>query len=332
MAGEFEFINRIRAQAGSAAGLVAGIGDDAAVIVEREGRELLVTADLLVEDVHFKRSYTPPRWLGHKALAVSLSDIAAMGGRARFALLTLGIPRAAGDEFWSEFFAGYFALAARHGVTLIGGDTSAAADRMTIDSIVIGECGQGAAIRRNGARVGDGIYVTGALGRSAAGLSLLGRGERAREAGDGSQSALRAHLRPEPHLEFGAQVGERALAHAMIDISDGLAQDLAHICAESRVGAILDYDAVPVAEEVRLVSEGSDAAFELAISGGEDYELLLVAGREAEAGLFDVSRACRVRLARIGEIVARDEATVLRLRRAGALAPLAARGYDHFVN
>ncbi|HZS06798.1 MAG TPA: thiamine-phosphate kinase [Blastocatellia bacterium] len=341
MNSEFAFINRIRSRAAlRSADLVCGIGDDTAIITERAGREMLVTADLLIEDVHFKSDYTPPRHLGHKALAVSLSDIAAMGGEPRHALLTLGIPKNKSrfpnpDPQWEEFFAGYFALADKFGVTLIGGDTCAAPDRLVIDSIVMGNCARGKAVRRSGAQPGDGIYVTGELGASAAGLELLRRGERLSENKDSAlQRALRAHLTPQPRVEFGRRIGEAGLTRAMIDVSDGLAQDLGHICEESGVGAIIDYAEVPMAAETRLVSESDESAFTLATSGGEDYELLLTADRRDETVLKEIAQACNLLLTRIGEIVAIDPAVCaspLLLRQAGRIEPLRARGYDHFA-
>ncbi len=337
MKSEFAFINRIRAQAARypQAGLVHGIGEDAAVIGQRQSHVTLVTTDLLVEEVDFKLSYAPPRCLGHKALAVSLSDIAAMGGRPRYSLLTLGIPPACGEAFWGEFFIGYFSLAERYGVGLIGGDTSAAPDRLVIDSIVIGDAAMNSVVCRSGAQIGDDIYVTGKLGQSAAGLELLRRGERLREEADSpAQRALRAHLMPEPPIRFGRYVASRGLAHAMIDVSDGLAQDLAHLCQESGVSAIIDFEAVPVAAGAKLVTDSSEAAFTLAISGGEDFELLLTMSRDAESALVSTANDCQVRLTRIGEIVAVDKnepATRLWLRRQGQLEPLAVQGYDHFA-
>jgi thiamine-monophosphate kinase len=348
MKSEFEFIKRIRAAAArhsiSSNDLICGIGDDTAIIGEHEGRETLITTDLLVEDVDFKLGYAPPHSIGHKALAVSLSDIAAMGGAPRYSLLTLGIPyqssefgvrSSESEKFWDEFFEGYFALAEKCGVALVGGDISSTPGGLVIDSMVIGHCQKGQAVRRSGARVGDSIYITGEIGASAAGLELLRRGERMNEGtGNHAQKALRAHLMPEAQIEFGRKVGESSLAHAMIDVSDGLAQDLAHICEESRVKAVIDYEAVPVADELRLATESRDAAFMLAISGGEDYELLLTAGQQAEADLMEISRACQVRLTRIGETTAISEAgfePTLRLRRDGRLESLEARGYDHFA-
>jgi thiamine-monophosphate kinase len=217
MSGEFDFIKRIRQQAAqqSSVDLVCGIGDDAAIWREQTNRERLITVDLLVEDIDFKLDYTPPRWLGHKTLAVSLSDIAAMGGAPQFSLLTLAIPKVNPQsavrhpQFWEEFFAGYFALAAQHGVTLIGGDISATPASLALDSIVIGQCQKGQAVQRNGARGGDAIYVTGALGSAAAGLRLLLNGVRVNEAEDSLvQTALRAQLKPEPRVEFGRRLGD----------------------------------------------------------------------------------------------------------------------------
>jgi thiamine-monophosphate kinase len=384
MPSEFDFIERIRQQAAKqslpVADLVFGIGDDAAVWRQQPGRETLVTVDLLVEDVDFKLAYTPPRLLGHKALAVSLSDIAAMGGAPRFSLLTLAIPRALksqvsnlkSESFWEEFFAGYFALAAAQDVRLVGGDISSTPDRLTIDSIVTGQCQTGKAVRRDGAKAGDAIYVTGSIGASATGLSLLLRGERVDESlfhGRGAedldaaqrvedasvlsphslrlggkeaseqnlsehrlkQSAIRAHLRPEPRVEFGRRLGESGLATSMIDVSDGLAQDLRHICAASGVSAGLDFDAVPVASEVNLVTADVDEAFELAVGGGEDFELLFTARRNDEPSLFDLAARCLLKLTRVGEIVPADSGAPVWLRCDGDVKPLSIRGYDHFV-
>jgi len=340
MQSEFDFIKRIRDQAAkaSAPDLVLGIGDDAAILREREDRETLVTVDLLVEAVDFRLEYAPPRRLGHRALAVSLSDIAAMGGAPAFSLLTLGIPKqfqitnTGSQIFFEEFFTGYFALAEKHSVNLIGGDISSTPDHMTIDSIVIGHCEAGKAVRRGGAKIGDAIYLTGAVGASAAGLRLLLDGARVNENEDSlAQSALRAHLRPEPRVAFGQRIGGRGLAHSMIDISDGLAQDLAHICVESGVAAIVDFDSVPVADEVGLISKGTEAALEFAVYGGEDFELLLTASRDDEDGLAEIAACYGVKLSRIGEIMpAHQGRPELLLRRGGEVKPLSIRGFDHF--
>lgn len=342
MTSEFAFIQRIRARAQQgqppAAELSVGIGDDTAVFRPRTGCELLITTDLLVEDIDFKLEYAVPRWLGHKALAVSLSDIAAMGGVPRYAMLTLAIPQATlrnpqSDRFWEEFFDGYFTLAASCGVVLIGGDISSTPHGLALDSCVLGECVVGQAIRRSNAQMGDGIYVTGQLGASAAGLQLLLRGVRVDETSTTlEQQALRAHLRPDARPEFGQQLGERKLAHAMIDVSDGLAQDLAHLCEASHVSAVLERAAVPLAPAVGLITEDADAAFQLAVSGGEDYELLFTADDNNAAELRRLAKACALPLTRIGEIVAPVTAAKVLLRTTDKIEPLAAPGYDHFAN
>jgi thiamine-monophosphate kinase len=340
MQSEFDFIKNIRDQVAksSVRDLVLGVGDDAAVLREREGRETLVTVDLLVEEIDFKLEYAPPRFLGHKALAVSLSDIAAMGGAPAFSLLTLGIPKQFQtsnlkcDAFWEEFFAGYFALAEEHSVALIGGDLSSTPDRLTIDSVVIGHCRAGGAVRRGGAKVGDSIYLTGSVGASATGLRLLLDGARVGEGEDGlTQSALLAHLKPAPQVAFGRRIGERGLAHSMIDVSDGLAQDLFRVCEESAAAAVIDFDSVPAANEVGLLLKEAEAAFEFAVRGGEDFELLLAASGDDEAELFEIAAFCGVRLSRIGEIVPpRRTQPRLLLRRGGEVKPMSIRGFDHF--
>jgi thiamine-monophosphate kinase len=332
MRSEFDFINRIRNQAAkrNPEDLILGIGDDAAILRERSGRETLLSVDLLVEEIDFKLEYAIPRWLGHKSLAVSLSDIAAMGGTPRFSLLTLGIPQPdrTSQTFWEEFFAGYFALADEHGVTLIGGDLSATPDRLTIDSFVIGDCPEGKALRRSGARAGDAVFVTGRLGASAAGLKLLLQGARPNENERSPlQDALRAHLKPDPRVAFGREIV--GLAHAMIDVSDGLAQDLSHICRESGVDAIIDFDSVPVADEVSLITLDRESAFNLAVGGGEDFELLFTASNEVEAQLIEAAENSRVQLTCIGEIIEKSENRLL-MRRNGDIKPLLVSGYDHF--
>lgn len=357
MPSEFDFIKQIqqKAAAQSAADLVLGIGDDAAIWREQSGRESLITVDLLVEDVDFKLEYAPPRWLGHKALAVSLSDIAAMGATPKFSLLTLSIPQSAfrnfgrNPQFWEEFFAGYFELATKHGVVLIGGDISSAPGRLAIDSMVIGHCQAGKAVRRDGAKVGNAIYVTGSVGASAVGLKLLLGGERV---GDDVRSsafrrsrlqppeggttnevelAIRAHLKPEPHVEFGRRLGELGLATAMIDVSDGLAQDLAHICEASGVGALIDFYAVPIAEALSLVTKDDEAAFDFAVNGGEDFELLFTAQRRQTKAIGKLAESCGLTVTEIGEIQPPTSHAPVWVARGCLVTELPIRGYDHFA-
>jgi thiamine-monophosphate kinase len=294
---EFEFINRIRRQAHRHAiklrrspssfilppsSLLSGIGDDAAVIRQFDGRDTVITADLLIEDIDFRRASIPPLLLGHKALAVSLSDIAAMGARPRWAMLSLGVP----SDVWhtgfvDEFYEGFFALADYYGVALVGGDVSRTPERIVIDSIVLGEAASDSAVGRWGARPGDHIFVTGQLGGAAAGLRLMERGARFGEKAKHRRQAravrelLLRQLRPLPRVRWGEWLGRERLATAMIDLSDGLSSDLAHLCEESGVGASLEVARIPVDPNVASIC-GRRALdpLMLALHGGEDFELL----------------------------------------------------------
>jgi thiamine-monophosphate kinase len=359
--GEFDFINRIRRRALKehnliqrreaedspsvfilpSSDLLYGIGDDAAII-EQSGRgETVVSADLLVEEIDFRLETMPPRLLGHKALAVSLSDIAAMGARPRWSLLSIGIPR----EIWKtpfvdDFYDGFFALAARHKVSLIGGDVSRTPERIVVDSIVIGEAARGRAILRGGARPGDHIFVTGTLGGSAAGLRLLSRGarlmrgnvprpskSRARSSeGRAVEELLLRHLRPQARVEWGELLGAKRLATAMIDLSDGLSSDLQHLCRESRVGAFIEAARVPVNS---LISQLRDEDFDplaLALDGGEDFELLFtVSPRDLKRLPREVSG---VPVTYLGDVT--NETGRVMLLEGARGRRLKAQGFSHF--
>jgi thiamine-monophosphate kinase len=297
MSDEFDFIKRLKERAHDGrrnltralnsslsphhSSLFKGIGDDAAIISQASGRDLVVTTDLLVEEIDYRRAWMPPRMLGHKALTVSLSDIAAMGARPRYALLSIGVPqRIWKTNFVDEFYEGFFESAGEHQVMLVGGDVSRTPAHVVIDSIVIGEVERGRAILRAGARAGEHIFVTGSLGGAAAGLKLLERGERLQQSKARSVKArareklLLRHLRPEPRLEWGARLCEQRLATAMIDISDGLSSDLAHLCRESGVGASVDAARIPIEKALINAGESNFDALSLALDGGEDFELL----------------------------------------------------------
>ncbi len=288
MAGEFDFINRIRRRAekgGSAAGLGTGIGDDAAVIRQFAGCDTVITADLLVEGIDFLRDEITPRLLGHRALAVSLSDIAAMGARPRYAMISIGVPREVWNSpFVDELYEGIFALAESYRIKLIGGDVSRTPQHIVIDSTIIGECRRGRAVLRSGARPGDHIFVTGWLGGAAAGLRLMLDGARLpqthvkRRQSPVIEQLLLRHLRPVPRVRWGATLGKERLATAMIDLSDGLSSDLAHLCSESGVGALVEAARLPVDPLVaQIFGRRALDPLLLALHGGEDFELLFTA-------------------------------------------------------
>lgn len=341
--GEFDFIERLRRRelerhadgkhstlATHHPSLIHGIGDDAAVLRPRAGFDLVVTADLLVEGVDFRleRGWTAPRDLGYKALAVSLSDAAAMGARPRFCLLSLGVPGARwGRRFQEEFYEGVRALAEGYGVRIIGGDTSRTPGGVVIDSVVLGEVRRGRALTRGGARAGDQIFVTGALGGAAGGLKILeGAGARTSR-GRAARGLVQRQRRPEPRVGWGALLSEKGLANALIDLSDGLSSDLAHVCRESGVGARVDASLLPVDPLLARAGWGADEALKLALDGGEDFELLFTADPRRAARL--PAEVGGVPVTRVGEVTGeRGKVRLVRGGRAGLLRP---GGFEHFA-
>jgi thiamine-monophosphate kinase len=364
---EFDFIQRLRDQTRSrkhSSRLVTGIGDDASVISQLAGRAVVVTTDLLAEGIDFYRDATPPRLLGHKALAVSLSDIAAMGARPLWSLISIGLPDDVwNDTFKDEFFEGYLTLADEYGVALCGGDVSRTVDQIVIDSILLGEVSSGAAVLRSTARPGDQIYVTGALGGSAAGLKLIEMGARVRSPtvregsesepladrgphassshgvvdasrlgaerseADATQTLLLRHLRPHPRVGWGIVLGEERLASAMIDISDGLSSDLAHLCRESNVGALIQSAEIPIDKDVtKLCGRRALDPLDLALHGGEDFELLFTVNPENAARL--PKRVDGVPISCIGEIT--NEPGQIRIAKKNRVWDLEPEGFEHF--
>jgi len=347
---EFDFINKLRRRVKDNAAssfiphsssLVQGIGDDAAVFKAMAGNDVVVSTDLLVEDIDFRRDTTRPDLLGHKALAVSLSDVAAMGARPRWALLSIGVPEAVwNSDFLDSFYSGFFELAARYGVTLVGGDVSRTPDRIVIDSILIGETPKAGAVFRSGAAPGDQIFVTGYLGDAAAGLRLIERGARLplrtdqpaqanSEAGEHHrlEYLLLRQLQPEPRVGWGLLLGEQRLASAMIDISDGLSSDLNHLCTESKVGALIDAGGIPIDPLVTELS-GRRALdpLMLALHGGEDFELLFTVNPQDVARL--PKKVDGVSLTRIGEI--KEASAGVQIAEGSKTWKLEPGGWQHF--
>ena len=333
MKDEFEFIEALRERA-SASSSVTGIGDDAAVFQTTAGKETVVTTDLLIEDIDFRRTTIPPYLLGHKALAVSLSDIAAMGARPRWSLTSIGVPSDVWQtDFGDRFYSGLFELANRYDVQLIGGDTSRTDEKIVIDSIVVGECFAGQAVKRSGAKVGDQIFVTGSLGGAAAGLRLVERGAHLAEQNlqdEDSQKldhVLLRQLRPEPRVGWGIVLGDEKLATSMIDISDGLSSDLNHVCTASGVGALIDSSLLPIDSQVtELCGRRALDPLQLALHGGEDFELLFTVKPS------DVVKLPRkvdgTQITRIGEIKISNEG--VQIREGARIWDLHPGGWKHF--
>jgi thiamine-monophosphate kinase len=333
MPSESKIISRLRKRAGVNDEVRLGIGDDAAVIKTTAGKDLIACCDLMVEGVHFRTEWTPPRLLGWKALAVNLSDVAAMGGVPKFAMMSIALPHKCSSAFIDELFLGVFELADASGVSIIGGDTSSSRDSLFIDISVIGECQSGNAVTRRGAKVGDRIYVSGSLGASALGLSLLEDGFRLEDTqgvSDSRRQAVLKHLAPEPQLELGRALGEAGLATAMIDISDGLSTDLWHILDESDVGATIHAAAMPVAECVlsfAASAPGTDP-FTLALNGGEEYELLFTVQSDNHERVMALAKTLGATITVIGDIVAENG---LHLERNGRIESFQPLGYQHLI-
>jgi thiamine-monophosphate kinase len=292
--------------------MVRGIGDDCAILRLASGHHLLVTTDLSIEDVHFRRKWHPAQSVGHRCLARGLSDMAAMGGEPLACFLSLGLPASLPQRWVDEFFHGFERLARRFRVPLAGGDISAAR-KITADIVVAGQVPAGKAILRSGARPGDRIYVTGELGASASVLKKLAAGQRIPPA------AGRSHFYPEPRLPVARWLRQKKLATAMIDLSDGLSVDLGHICDESQVSASVNTGSIPIARGANL---------ELALNGGEDYELLFTARSRTRIP----ARVAGVKITEIGRIHARKDypAAITILDENGTARSLEPRGWEHF--
>ena len=322
---EAEFVSWLRARVpGSARGLGLGIGDDGAIVEVRRGHKLVLEADMSIEGVHFTRRVHPPRSVGHRALARSLSDVAAMGGTPRFALISLAISKAATRAWLRELYAGILALAKRFAVILVGGDTAVVAGKTMLDVMVAGEVERGMELRRSGARPGDQIYVSGRLGLSALGLRLLESRERPSPQDSG---AIRSHLYPEPRCALGLYLSRQRLASALIDISDGLSTDLGHLCESSGVGARVWADLIPGPEFPTGRGPRPADSLSLALHGGEDYELLFTVP-PGKTGQVPV-RFRDLPLHRIGEI--RRSKGMALVRPDGTVTRLWPGGYDHFA-
>jgi thiamine-monophosphate kinase len=323
--GEFGLIERIRRQLLVGRGVRIGIGDDAAW-VENPAESFLITADLLIEGVHFNLKWTSLVDLGFKSLAVNLSDIAAMGGTPAYAILSLGIPASFATKNIDDFYRGINALARPSGVYVVGGDTCVA------KNLIISVCVTGLAprkpIRRDGAAVADDIYITGTLGDSALGLKLL-RGGRTKQEPKVVAKLLARHRRPTPRLTAGALLGKEQLATAMIDVSDGLLQDLGHICRASNLGAVLQNDQLPLSVAYRALA-GKDGTRH-ALIGGEDYELLFCSRPSSRDAIRNLSRRARVPITRIGRCVAGPGVIVVDSA-GNKIALRTLGGHDHFKN
>lgn len=335
--GEFELIRRLRSATriphAVRSAILAGIGDDAAALKTRPGLVLLATTDLLAERVHFDLACTTYRQLGYKAAMANLSDIAAMGGIPRFVLIALALTPRQSRRDVEALYTGVQAACREAEAAVVGGDTSASRTDLFISLVVLGEAAPAEVLRRSTARAGDRLYVTGTLGDAQAGLEILlaqkesrqGRGTSAR----GAAYLIGRHLRPTARLREARRLAEGRLASAAIDLSDGLAGDVRHICEESKVGCLIDARQLPLSSPLLAHARaGRRDPIKYALGGGEDYELLFTV---PPAKVPHVERLIRRRLLRatpIGSITPARRG--LRIIGAdGSVRPLTAKGYEH---
>jgi thiamine-monophosphate kinase len=327
--GEFGFIKKIsRGCLIRPDNIVKAIGDDAAAFKPDAGRLSLITTDLLVERVHFLKNAIGGFDLGYKSLAVNLSDIAAMGGTAREAFVSIAIPESCPIDYLEDIYRGMKALAARYEVNILGGDTTRSNMDLIINVAVHGAVAEKEMLCRDAARAGDIVFSTGFLGDSKAGLHLI-LNEIAADT-DELQALLKVHLLPEPHLHEGRFLAKHPAVHAAIDTSDGLSADLGHILEESRVGARLDVHKIPLSENLEKFCNRFDFdPVSYALSGGEDYTLLITAAAESAA---EIAREFQDRFKRplfaIGEIT--DSGRMELSWPDGKIKTISSTGWDHF--
>ncbi|MEO6589119.1 MAG: thiamine-phosphate kinase, partial [Pyrinomonadaceae bacterium] len=323
---EFEFIKSLQQKYS-----LKKIGDDCAVLPKDSKTDLVITTDLLIEDIDFKLKWTMPEFLGHKALAVSLSDIAAMGAKPVWSMLSIGIPEKIWKtDFVEKFYDGYLRLAKKFDVELVGGDVSKSPDKIIIDSIVAGETKKGKAVLRSTAKVGDLIFVTGKLGGASAGLELLETGETYEKSK--YKKLVEQQVKPYPQTETGQILGAKNLTTSMIDLSDGLSGDLFHICHSSKVGAKIYAEKIPIESEISNLksqkpkTKNRKLTLNFALNGGEDFELLFTINPKNNFLLKKYLQ--KHEISHIGEITSNAE--IIELVTGEKIEILEPKGFRHF--
>lgn len=321
--GEFGFIERIRAAVAEAegAGVRCGIGDDCAVLELPPGQVLLTSTDLLIEDVHFRPAWSDWRSLGAKCVAVNVSDVAAMGGSPRHLYLGLAIPAGMAVADLDAFMVGFIDTAAEYGAVLVGGDTCRSPGPLLVSVTVEGAAPAAQVLCRSGAQPGDALYVSGTLGDSALALQRLQKGRLPAE------ELARRHHRPQARVGLGRTLAEAGVPSAMIDVSDGVLADLGHILDASAVGAHLQQGQLPLSPAFRQALAEEPALLELALSGGEDYELLFSVPAQNEALL--ASLETDVAVTRIGTIVEAEQGLQV-VDAQGRARVVEHKGFNHF--
>ncbi len=296
--GEFGFIERIKSEIKTGKSVIVGIGDDAAVVKYTRSKYLLVTTDMLIEDVHFKLSTATPYQIGHKAMACNISDIAAMGGIPKYAVVSIGLPGNMDLRFSDELYRGMNRTARRFGISIIGGDTNSS-KKVVINVTLLGVVRKKELVLRSGAKFTDSIYVTGTLGGSIHGK----------------------HLNFIPRLKEAQYLVKNFNVHSMIDISDGLVQDLGHILKKSKAGAMLFKESIPISKEARTLYH--------ALYDGEDFELLFIHPRRGEKKLKSAISRSKIDAVCIG-VITREERGIVLLSKNAPTRQLMPKGWTHF--
>ncbi len=315
MRSEFEFLANLKNRFN-----LSAIGDDCAVLPWNSKYDQIITADVLHEDIDFRVSWTDAKAIGYKCLAVSLSDIASMAGTPQFALITLSVPeRLWKSDFVDKFYEGFCGLANEYGVTLIGGDISSSNSGLVVDVFLLGNVEKDCAILRSGAQVGDSVYVSGRLGLAAAGLELLESGQPISESQEMFTNKL---FYPQPRISKARELLELGGVTSMIDLSDGLSSELNHICRESKVGARIIASKIPTPASLMDYSNCKEKSLELALHGGEDFELLFTVSPSLRdsAQLSDCFE--------IGQIT--NEKGSIQIQYNGSYRELESNGWSHF--
>lgn len=323
-AGEFDLIARYFAPLAAKAPLAFGLTDDAAVLRATAGHDLVLTTDTIVSGVHFLLD-DPPKTVGQKLLRVNLSDLAAKGAKPRAYLLNCSFPRDIKEEWIAAFAEGLAADQSEFGIVLVGGDTTSTPGPLSLSVTAIGELPRGSMIRRKGARPGDGVWVSGNIGDAGLGLRVL-KGEDLSLSNAFAAPCI-AHFRvPTPRTTLGLKL--RGLAHACLDVSDGLVADLGHMCAASNVGAEIHGDGVPLSAAARRALGAGKVALGELLTAGDDYELIFAIGAQDEMKLARIAEATGVKTTKIGRIT-RDRGVVVRDPQ-GQPIDFARAGYQHF--
>ena len=327
--GEFGFISDLEKKyKPDTSEVLKGIGDDAAAFLNEDNYAVLLTTDMLIENIHFRISDISAKELGFKSLAVNLSDIAAMGGKPQNVFLSLGIPDKISYEYLTDLYTGMEDLKKQYDLNIIGGDTSSSGNDLFINIVITGTIKEEEIIYRNGAKISDKIFVTGYLGDSACGLDvLLGK----LELDENHNNYFRdAHIKPKPQINEGRTIAQLKLANSMIDISDGLASDLKHICQQSSAGAVIYEDKIPYSKYMNEISSLENVEpLDYALYGGEDYSLLFTAAQDNKDKLYDIFNSkLKTSLFEIGEIVQGNDIEIV--LKSDEKKKIVKTGFHHF--